>query len=268
MKKLYNAVAVILIVVLSVSIGTALYVTSNQISAQNRKAQQYTYAIIHTYPHDTTAFTEGLIYTDGYLYESTGLYGESTLRQVNLTSGTVLKETALGKPYFGEDITKVNDTIVQLTWQERTGFVYDKTSFEQVKNFTYSTEGWGLTFDGKSLIMSDGTDSLYFLNPVTFQRTGQVHIYDGSTPIININELEFINGDIYANIFMQQKITVINPQTGQVKAWIDLTGIENLNGFNSEMVLNGIAYDAQNSRLFVTGKDWPQLFEIKLVPSN
>jgi glutaminyl-peptide cyclotransferase len=268
MKKFYAAIVVILIVVLSVSFGTVLYVTSNQISAQNKKAQQYTYKIIHAYPHDTTAFTEGLIYADGYLYESKGLYGESTLRQVNLTSGAVLKETALGKQYFGEGITKVKDTIVQLTWQEHTGFVYDKTSFEQLKNFTYSTEGWGLTFDGKSLIMSDGTDSLYFLDPVTFQRTGQIHIYDGSQPIININELEYINGDIYANIFQQQKIAIINPQTGQVKGWIDLTGIENVSDFNSEMVLNGIAFDAQNNRLFVTGKLWPQLFEIRLVPQN
>jgi glutaminyl-peptide cyclotransferase len=165
-------------------------------------------------------------------------------------------------------MTIVNDTIVQLTWQEHIGFVYDKTSFELLKNFGYPTEGWGLTFDGIHLIMSDGSNNLYFFDPLTFQQTGQIQVQDNGTAVSNLNELEYINGDLYANIFTQQKIVIINPETGQVKAWLDLTGLQDLSGFNSEMVLNGIAYDAQTDRLFVTGKDWQHLFEIKLVPAT
>jgi glutamine cyclotransferase len=226
----------------------------------------YTYQIIKTHQHDTTAFTEGLVFNDGVLYESTGEYGSSSLRQVNLENGVVQHEFLLPNQYFGEGLTVVNDSLVQLTWREKIGFIYDKKTFSLIGNFSYSSEGWGLTFNGSDLIMSDGTSKLTFLDPVTFQMVGQVNVHDGNTPVTNINELEYINGDVYANIWLQQKIAIINPQTGTVKGWIDLTGIYQSN--NTDDVLNGIAYDSQTDKLFVTGKDWPNLYEITIIPKK
>ncbi len=260
-------IAVLLIAIISIT-GVSLTFYSNKGNLPSGKMQQYTYSVVHSYQHDTTAFTEGLAYSDGYIYESTGLYGNSTLRRVDLSTGAVLEETKLGSQYFGEGLTIVGNEIVQLTWQENTAFVYDKTTFALLGDFTYPTEGWGLTSNGTDLIMSDGSSNLYFLNPDTFQRVGQVQVREGNASVININELEYVNGDLYANIWQQQKIAIINLQTGQVKAWINLAGIQNMVGFNSEQVLNGIAYDSQNDRLFITGKQWPQLFEIKLIPKN
>jgi glutamine cyclotransferase len=226
----------------------------------------YTYDIANKYPHDTNAFTEGLIYSTGFLYESTGLNGQSSLRKVDLVTGNVLQEYILPGQYFGEGITVVNNTIIQLTWQSHIGFIYEKNTFALLGNFTYPTEGWGLTNNGTQLIMSDGTNQLFFLNPITFQRTGQVGVHDGNQTIVNINELEYIKGDIYANIWLTNKIAIINPENGQVKAWIDLTGIPEPapNGIGN--VLNGIAYDQENNRIFVTGKNWPNLYQINLVP--
>jgi glutaminyl-peptide cyclotransferase len=226
----------------------------------------YTYTLVNTYPHDPNAFTEGLLYSDGSLYESTGINGNSSLRCVDLITGNILQEYALPDQYFGEGIAVVNNTILQLTWESQIGFIYDKTTFATLGNFSFSTEGWGLTFDGKHLIMSDGTNNLYFIDPTTFERTGQIQVHDGNTTIVNINELEYINGDVYANIWQTNTIAIINPQTGQVKAWIDLTGITSENNSDPNSVLNGIAYDQNSNRLFVTGKDWPSLYEIKLVP--
>jgi glutamine cyclotransferase len=230
--------------------------------------------VVNTYPHDANAFTEGLTYSDGFLYESSGLNstygGISSLRRVDLTTGDVVQEYNLPSQYFAEGIAIVNSTIIQLTWQSHIGFIYDMNTFALIGNFSYPTEGWGLTFDGKQLIMSDGTDNLYFLNPTTFQRTGQVKVHDGNTNIQNINSLQYINGDVYANIWQTNQIAIINPQTGQVKAWIDLTGLPAATAVNSNpnAVLNGIAYDQQNNRLFVTGKDWSSLYQIKLVPQS
>ena len=229
---------------------------------------RYTYSITNTNPHDPNAFTEGLFYSDGFLYESTGVFGSSSLRKVNLTTGVVQQQTDLSSQYFGEGITAVNNTIVQLTWQSHIGFIYNKTTFSLLGNFSYETEGWGLTFDGKQLIMSDGTDYLYFLDPITFQRLGQVAVHDGNTIVVNINELEYINGDVYANIWQTNTIAIINPQTGQVSAWIDLTGLPNENNSNPNAVLNGIAYDQNNHTLFVTGKDWPDLYQIEITPKT
>ncbi len=260
-------IAVLLIAVISIT-GVSLTFYSNNRNASNGKVQQYTYSVVHSYQHDTTAFTEGLAYSDGYIYESTGLYGSSTVRRVDLSNGAVLEEIKLGSQYFGEGLTVVGNEIIQLTWKENTAFVYDKTTFALLGNFTYSTEGWGLTSNGTNLITSDGSSNLYFLNPDSFQSVGQVQVREGNASVNNINELEYVNGDLYANIWLQQKIAIINLQTGQVKAWIDLAGIQDMQGFNSEQVLNGIAYDAQNHRLFVTGKQWPHLLEIKLVPKN
>jgi len=202
------------------------------------------------------------------LYESTGLIGHSTLRRVALETGQVLQSYTLPEQFFGEGITNYDNEIIQLTWQSHIGFVYDEDTFRLLQNFSYPTEGWGLACNGSQLIMSDGTATLHFLNPVTFQETERIEVHDGATSVPNLNELEFINGDVYANIWQTNNIAIINPQTGQVKGWINLAGIENFANSDPEAVLNGIAYDAKNDRLFVTGKDWPQLFEIKLIPQK
>jgi len=225
----------------------------------------YTYHIVKTYPHNTSAFTEGLVFSNGSLFESTGEYGMSSLRRVNLQDGTVQQEVFLPDRYFGEGLTTVNDSLVQLTWQEKTGFVYDKQTLALTGNFSYSTQGWGLTYNGSELVMSDGTSNLYFLDPVTYQKTGQVSVHSGGTPVTNVNELEYVNGSIYANIWHQQKIAIINQQTGAVTGWIDLTGIHQSN--NIDDVLNGIAYDQQTSNLYITGKNWPNLYQITITPA-
>jgi glutaminyl-peptide cyclotransferase len=262
------AIASLLIaVILLLSVSLAIVLNSSKPSS-SVTTLHYTYSIVNTFPHDPSAFTEGLVYADGFLYESTGLNGASSLRRENLTTGKVLQQIELSYIYFGEGLALVDDRIIQLTYTTQIGFIYNRTSFASQGNFSYTTDttqGWGLTYDGKTLVVSDGSDSLYFLNPDTYQRTGKIHVHDGNVSVVAINELEYVNGDIYANIFEQPKIAVINPQTGQVKAWIDLTGLQDANNFNSGTVLNGIAYDKQNNRLFVTGKDWPLLYEIELV---
>lgn len=234
----------------------------------NSTTPWYTCTVINTYPHNTNAFTEGLAIADGTLYESTGHYGSSKLQQINLETGEVLQEIALSDEYFGEGITIVNNTIVQLTYYEYLGLIYDKNTLSLLSNFSYSKSGWGITFDGNRLITSDGTDKLYFLDPTTHQNMGHITVRDGNTSITELNELEYVKGDIYANIWFQQKIAIINPETGQVKAWINMTQVENSMSLKSTNTANGIAYDAQNDKLYVTGKNWPQLFEVKLDPSN
>lgn len=245
----------------------ALFLFSVSNSPANSKTLHYTYSTVNVFPHDPNAFTEGLLFDGVFLYESTGLYGGSTLRRVQLETGAVLQVSSLNSTYFGEGIALVGNKIIQLTWQSHVGLVYDKASFDLLQEFEYPTEGWGLTFDGSRLIMSDGTANLYFLDPVTFQRIGQVMVHDNE-PVNEINELEYINGTVFANVWRTNKIAIINPQNGQVTAWVDLTGIQNLSGMNSESVLNGIAYDPTRGRLFVTGKMWPNIFEIRLVPSS
>ena len=223
------------------------------------------FEVVNTYPHDGNAFTEGLVFEDGVLYESTGLNGYSTLRRVELETGRILQLYSLPNEFFGEGITIFDNKIFQLTWLSHKGFVYNKTSFDLMGEFNYSTQGWGITNDGSRLIMSDGTANLYFLNPETFERIGHVEVRDNLGPVTNLNELEYINGDVYANIWLQEKIAIINPQTGQVKTWIDLTGIQSMVNRSGDDVLNGIAYDERENRLFITWKRWPQLFEIRLV---
>jgi len=224
----------------------------------------YTYNVVNVYPHDETAFTQGLIFEDSIIYESTGRYGQSTLRSVELETGNIIQLHVLPDQFFGEGITIFDDKIIQLTWQSEKGFVYDKNSFDLLQEFTYPTQGWGITHDGSRLIMSDGTATLYFLDPETFQKIGQVEVYD-EEPVEFLNELEYIHGEVYANIWKEEKIAIINPQTGRVTGWIDLEGINEAEKQNSSNVLNGIAYDAEEDRLFVTGKMWSQLFEISLV---
>jgi glutamine cyclotransferase len=259
MKKLH--LTIILVIAVALVIGSVILVLLND----KRVPLNYTYEVVKVYPHDQNAFTEGLVIEKGVLYESTGLYGNSTLRRVELETGNVLQIYALPNQFFGEGITVFGDRIIQLTWQDHKGFVYDKHSFDLLREFSYPTEGWGITNDGNQLIMSDGTANLYFLDPETFQKVGQVEVRDGNASVTNLNELEYINGEVYANIWLTDKIAIINPQTGQVKAWIDLTGIYTQENNDPNGVLNGIAYDAEGDRLFVTGKMWQQLFQIKLI---
>ena len=221
--------------------------------------------IVNAFPHDPFAFTQGLVYTDGFLYEGTGLYGQSSLRCVNLESGMVLKRRELPRQFFGEGVTVWQDKIVQLTWRSKVGFVYDRQSFELVEKFNYSTEGWGLTHDGRRLIMSDGTSTLYFLDPGSFAETGQVTVQDDEGPVNQLNELEYVGGEVYANIWKTDRIARIDPASGRVLGWIDLQGLLSAEEQRGPVdVLNGIAYDHENERLFVTGKRWPKLFEIEL----
>jgi glutaminyl-peptide cyclotransferase len=264
----YVRITGVLFILVFLLAGTLVVTMLNNNSNPPGPAPTYSYTVIKTYPHDPNAFTQGLFYADGYLYESTGLYGSSTLRKVELETGKVLKEAVLSNQYFGEGCTLKDNTVIQLTWQSHVGFVYNKDTLQVQSNFTYPTEGWGITFNGTCLIMSDGTDILYYLNLQTYQTLGHVQVHDDNASVANINELEYINGDIYANIWLTQKIAIINPQTGQVKAWINLNGLGNAASLDSTNVLNGIAYDKQNNRLFVTGKNWSQLYEIKLVQSK
>jgi len=256
----------VLITLISISI---LLGTDCANSKNSKETPVYGYKIINSYPHDTNAFTQGLVFDNGKLYESTGLNNRSTLREVNIETGEVLKVRKLNARYFAEGIAAVNNKIIQLTWRSNTGFVYNKNTFDQIKSFTYTTQGWGITYDGRHLIMSDGSANLYFHDPDTYEQVGKLEVYDNNGPVSKLNELEFINGEIYANIWDSYRIARINPTTGSVTAWIDLTGIlSNEERAGREDVLNGIAYDKQNDRLFVTGKLWPKLFEIKIIPGK
>lgn len=238
-------------------------------SARPQSVPVYSYKIVDTYPHDQDAFTQGLAFENDVIYEGTGLYGKSSLRKSDMETGRVLQSHELPAQYFGEGITVFQDIIIQLTWKSNKGFVYDKSSFRLLRDFTYATEGWGLTHDGERLIMSDGTSTLHFLDPETFSTIGHIDVFNNDTPMDKLNELEYINGQIYANIWQTDYIAIINPQSGQVSGWIDLSGLLPSQYYSEPVdVLNGIAYDTANDRLLVTGKLWPWLFEIKLVATE
>ncbi len=225
-----------------------------------------TYKIINTYPHDQNAFTQGLVFEDGFLYESTGLYGNSSLRKIDLETGEILQIHELSDQYFGEGVTIYEDRIIQLTWQSKVGFVYDKESFKVLQEFNYNTEGWGITHDGNKLIMSDGTSTLHFLDPETFNEIDRIEVYDNNGPVTRINELEYVKDEILANVWKTDRIARIEPLTGKVKGSIDLKSILSSEEKGEDVgVLNGIAYDQKDDRLFVTGKFWPKLFEIDLI---
>jgi glutamine cyclotransferase len=266
MKKLQKVSLVVASTVLVVSAFLLVLLTAEPV---NSEPVNYAYRIVNVFPHDEHAFTQGLLIDYGFLYESTGrYYGNSSLRRIDLETGEILQSRALPNvTYFGEGITVFDGKIIQLTWQSNKGFVYDKESFDLLQSFSYPTEGWGFTTDGSQLIMSDGTSSLYFLDPETFQEIGQVEVHDNGT-VERLNELEYIKGKVYANIWLEDKIAIINPQTGQVEGWINLSGLQNMENQDSNAVLNGIAYDAATDRLFVTGKLWSQLFEIELIPEE
>lgn len=225
------------------------------------------YEVIRTYPHDPTAFTQGLVYTDGRLYESTGLYGKSSIRLVDLETGRVLQHHDLPTEYFGEGLTVWDNKLYQLTWKAGTGFVYDIFSFSVDKTFHYGGEGWGLTQNGKDLILSDGTSFLRFLNPQSFRENRRIQVHDGDKRVENLNELEYVRGEISANIWQTDRIARISPANGKVLGWIDLAGLVDKRALASpDAVLNGIAYDSRSNRLFVTGKLWPKLFQIRVTP--
>jgi len=262
------------VVAVCASVSGALILSANPMAdspvAQQKKASAPVagYRVVKVYPHDRMAFTQGLQYVDGVLYEGTGQNGQSGIRKVELETGKVLQHQPLDVKYFGEGITVWQNTIVQITWQSEIGFVYDKASFKQLKSFSYTGEGWGLTHDGTRLIMSDGTAYIRFLDPVTFRESGRVLVKDNGVAISKLNELEFVKGEIVANVWMTKRLVRISPKTGEVLGWIDLTGLLDPRDEIGTDVLNGIAYDAKGDRLFVTGKLWPKLFEIKLVPKG
>lgn len=232
---------------------------------ESRAAQKIPYEVVGTYPHDPEAFLQGLVWHDGGFYESTGLYGESTLRRVEFPSGNVLKKIKLSPDVFAEGLALVDDHLVQLTWQAHRGFVYDRNTFRLIREFTYDTEGWGITYDGKNLVMSDGTSTLTYLDPQTFQPVKKLNVTMNGRPVQELNELEFIEGEIWSNVWHTNMIVRIDPATGKVNSYLDMRGV--LPGefrIGPEDVLNGIAYDAASKRIFVSGKKWPRVIEIKL----
>jgi glutaminyl-peptide cyclotransferase len=226
----------------------------------------YGYEVVRSYPHDREAFTQGLIFRDGVFYEGTGLEGRSGIRKVKLETGEVLQAKPLSRTYFGEGITEWKGQIVQLTWKSEVAFVYDMKTFEPIKQWTYTGEGWGLTHDGTRLIMSDGSSALRFIDPATLKETGRITVRDANGPVEHLNELEYVKGEIFANVWYTERIARISPKDGRITGWIDLTGLLSAAERGTrDAVLNGIAYDAAGDRLFVTGKLWPRVFEIKLV---
>jgi len=228
-----------------------------------------TYQIVHTYPHDAQAFTQGLIYLDGHLYESTGIKGKSSLREEELETGRILQFQDVPIKYFAEGLTNWGNTLIQLTWKDHIVLVYDRATLRFLHSIPYPGEGWGLTQDGKNLILSDGSSTLHFLDPITLHEVRHITVKNHGTPIDQLNELEFIHGEIYANIWHSDRIARIAPATGKVVGWIDLTGLyPKSERSGSDPVLNGIAWDSIHDRLFVTGKLWPKIYEIKLIPAK
>ena len=230
---------------------------------------EYGYNVIHTYPHDPRAYTQGLFYLNGFLYESTGLNGQSSIRKERLETAEILERHDIPEQYFGEGIVNWKDRLLEITWRTQVGFLYDLASFSLKGQFAYPGEGWGLTQDGKRIIMSDGSSELRFWEPETLRETGRVRVTADGVPIDQLNELEWVKGEVYADIWQTSRIARIDPSSGKVVGWIDLSGILSpTNQAGEGGVLNGIAYDAATDRLWVTGKLWPKLFEIKLVKKN
>ncbi|MBO9675939.1 MAG: glutaminyl-peptide cyclotransferase [Sphingobacteriaceae bacterium] len=252
--------------------GKSEDLTSNINVLAAQAPAEYTYKVIKTLPHDTASYVEGLEYHDGFFYESAGDYGHSSLRKVEPSTGKILQKTDLDKRYFGEGITVIGNKIIQLTYREKVGFVYDKATFRKLAEFSYTTgrEGWGLAFDGQKVFNTDGSNTIFFLNKDTYQKIGSIDVFDNKGPIQNLNELEIIDGKIYANVYTTNEIMIINLETGVVERKIDLSGLLPADYFKTEdekanNVLNGIAYDKAGKRLWVTGKKWPHIFQIELV---
>ena len=236
-------------------------------SETDGRAKQIAYQVVNSFPHDPTSFTQGLLWHEGGFYESTGQYGESKLRRLEFPGGKVLKEIKLSPELFGEGLALADSRLIQLTWKSRRGFVYDLSTFRLLQEFRYETEGWGLTYDGKNLILSDGSSDLSYLDPQTFRVLKKLPVRFNGQPIPELNELEFIDGEIWANVWQTDLILLIDPSTGRVTSFLDLNGILSPSDKKgTENVLNGIAYDTEHKRIFVTGKLWPRIFEIKIKP--
>ncbi len=249
----------------------ALFSLSQPAAPSRAHPPEYTFEIVRTFPHDSAAFTQGLAFRDGFLYEGTGLKGRSSLRKVRLETGEVVQRIDLPPEYFGEGIALVRNEIVQLTWQSQTGFVYNLSDFRLLRQFSYTGEGWGLASNakGNELYMSDGTSEIRVLDSGTLAEKRRLKVHDGDTAIDQLNELEFVEGQIFANIWQTDRIARISPQTGAVVGWIDLAGLLSpIYRLEHGSVLNGIAYDPDRKRLFITGKLWPSIFEIRLVPKR
>jgi glutaminyl-peptide cyclotransferase len=243
--------------------------TDSSAAALPARTPTYSYEIVATYPHDPKAFTQGLQWHEGKLFESTGEVGSSGIREVELTTGKVLRQQSLEAPNFGEGIVILGNTLYQITWKNEKAFTYDWKSFTRQSTFGYEGEGWGLTTDGSSLIMSNGTPSIVFRDPRTFVVTKTITVADHGTTVSQLNELEWVKGEIWANVWQSDQVARIDPATGAVTGWIDFSGLlSKMDRTGSEDVLNGIAYDAEKDRLFVTGKLWPMLFEIRLKPRS
>lgn len=257
--------------VATTTLATTTIKTGDEVPAPYdiEKYTEFTYEVVNEYPHYSNAFTQGLVYDNGFLYEGTGLKGQSSLRKLNFTTGQIVNKVDLDKQYFGEGIAILNSKIYQLTWQDKVGFIYDKDTFNKLGEFEYDTEGWGLTHDGTNLILSDGTPSIYYISPNDFEIVRRIDVYDSNGPISNINELECIYGNIFANVWLTDQIVIINSLNGTLLGRIDLTGLLKASDRTTETdVLNGIAFDYETNRLFVTGKNWPKVFEIKLIKSD
>ena len=249
--------------ILAAGLGAAIALqTAARSAAQPSRAPRQTYSVVRTYPHDPSAFTQGLEFVDGFLYEGTGLNGRSSIRKVKLETGEVVQKRDLPPQYFGEGITIWKGELVQLTWRSQIGFTYDVSTFAPKRTFAYSGEGWGLTHDDRSLIMSDGSAAIRFLDPGSFAERRRIVVADAGVPVTRLNELESVRGEIYANVWQTDTIVRIAPDTGKVLGWIDVRGLLGTAERSSTDVLNGIAYDAVHDRLFVTGKLWPKIFEI------
>jgi glutaminyl-peptide cyclotransferase len=228
---------------------------------------EYTFKLVQVFPHDPAAFTQGLAYRDGFLYEGTGLNGQSSLRKVSLETGAVVQRVDLTAEFFGEGITLLRNEVVQLTWQSQAGFIYNLSDFKLLRTFSYSGEGWGLATNGRDFFMSDGTAQIRVLDGDTLAEKRRIKVHDGDKPVEQLNELEFVEGEIFANVWQTNRIARISPQSGKVIGWIDLTGLlPPVYHLESGAVLNGIAYDPEHKRLFVTGKLWPSIFQIQLIP--
>lgn len=237
--------------------------------AARAQTPQYGYRVVHVYPHDRRAFTQGLEFRAGFLYEGTGLQGRSMLRKVKLETGEAVQQIDLEPQYFGEGITVLNQQIIELTWRSQIGFVYDQASFRRQRSFDYPGEGWGLANDGQQIYMSDGTPEIRCWDTVTLRELRRFTVRDGGQPVTHLNELEYVHGEIFANVWTTDRVVRISPKDGRVLGWIDLSGLLNAEDRAEQVdVLNGIAYDILGDRLFVTGKLWPKLFEIKIVPKT
>ena len=241
-----------------------LGVTRQPVAIGAGSAPTWRHEVVRSFPHDPDAFTQGLLVRDGFLYESTGQKGRSSLRKVEIETGKVVQRLAVGNQYFAEGLAAWGPQLIQLTWETNLGFVYDRATFKQLRTFTYKGEGWGLADDGTRLVMSDGSPTLRFLNPDTLAEISRVRVLDGPAAVDNLNELEVVKGDIFANVWLTDRIAVIAPATGRVTAWLDLKGLMPARA-NADAVLNGIAYDGARDRLFVTGKLWPRMFEIRVI---